>query len=171
VAISCWILQDHLFTLPLGALNFAYNFLFKPILSSLFSYTGNSTILNHTHLVINTPRELPSPSPHPRHGEPRQTPPDPLDTSLLHYSSSVNSPPIYPFGKHLYSVNMNSTQNYIHLSTTIHDHYIKYFLINLLVCMFACSCCVVTRAFVTSREGQFHESTPDDSASSHPFTS
>jgi hypothetical protein len=95
--------------------------------------------------------------------------PHPLDTPLCHYSSSVSSPSIYPLGKHLYSVNTNSTQNYIHPSTTIPDHYIEYLLIYLLVCIFACSCYIVTGAFVLSRESQFHESTPYGSASSHPF--
>jgi hypothetical protein len=32
--------------------------------------------------------------------------------------------------------------------------------------MFACSCCIVIRVFVSSREGQFCKSTPDDGARS-----
>jgi hypothetical protein len=39
-------------------------------------------------------------------------------------------------------------------------------LIYLLVCMFACSCCIVIGAFVPSREGQFCKTTPDDGARS-----
>ena len=95
--------------------------------------------------------------------------PHPLGTSFCHYSTNISSRPIYPSGKHLYSVNTNSTQNYIHPSTTIPDHYIEYLLIYLLVDMFACSCYIVIEAFVPSREGQFCKSTPDRSASSHPF--
>jgi hypothetical protein len=95
--------------------------------------------------------------------------PHPLGTSFCHYSTNISSRPIYPSGKHLYSVNTNSTQNYIHPSTTIPDHYIEYLLIYLLVCMFACSCSVVTIAFVPSREGQFYESTLNGSASFHSF--
>jgi hypothetical protein len=107
--------------------------------------------------------------PTPSAPEPRQTP-HPLGTPLCHYSSSVSLPSIYPSRKHLYSVNTNSTQNHSHPSTTIHDHYIEYLLIHLLVCMFACSCCVVNGAFMPSHEGQFRESTQDGSLSSHPFS-
>jgi hypothetical protein len=76
--------------------------------------------------------------------------PHTLGTPLCQYTSSVSSPPIYPKRKHLYSINTNSTRNYIHPSTTIPDHYNEYLLIYLLVCMFACSCCVVIRVFVLS---------------------
>jgi hypothetical protein len=39
-------------------------------------------------------------------------------------------------------------------------------LIYLLVCMFACSCCIVIGAFVPSREGQICKPTPDGGARS-----
>jgi hypothetical protein len=125
------------------------------------------------HPAINTPRELPSPS-HtlstlsqgktPTHSVPRSA----------DYTPSVASPPIHPSGKHLHSTTGNittphdtdSAQDSTHPHITILDHYIKYLLIYLLVCMFACSCCVVIGAFVLSREGQFRESTPDGGARS-----
>jgi hypothetical protein len=87
-------------------------------------------------------------------------------TPLCHYTSSVVSPTIHPSGKHLYSINTKSTQNYIHPSTTILDHYNEYLLIYLLVSMFSCSCCIVIGAFMPSLEGQFCKSTPDGGAKS-----
>jgi hypothetical protein len=134
----------------------------QTIPSPLFSQTVNSTVLNHMYLAINTPSN-------PLHtlntliqGKP---PPTQLPRSTG-YMSSVASPPIHPSGKHLYSINTNSTQNYIHPSTTTTDHYNKYLLIYLLVCMFACSCCIVIGAFVSFREGQFCKSTQDGGARS-----
>jgi hypothetical protein len=61
-----------------------------------------------------------------------------------------------------------------HSSTTNSDHYNGYLLIHLLVCMFACSGCIVIGEFVQSREGQFCKPTLDDGArsqfrESHPF--
>jgi hypothetical protein len=104
-------------------------------------------------------------------------------TPLCHYTPSVASPPIHPAGKHLHSTIGNittphdivSAQDSTHPYITILDHYNEYLLIYLLVCMFACSCCIVIGAFMLSREGQFRESTPGvepeaSTASSHPFT-
>jgi hypothetical protein len=100
-------------------------------------------------------------------------PPTQLPRSADH-TPSVASPPIHPSGKHLHSTTSNITtphdtdfaQDSTHPYITILDHYIEYLLIYLLVCMFACSCCVVIGAFVLSREGQFRESTPDGEARS-----
>jgi hypothetical protein len=105
--------------------------------SPLFSQTVNSTVVNHMYPAINIPSY-----PLPLHtlntmsqGKP---PPTKLPCSA-DFMPSVTSPPIHPSDKHLYSINTNSTQNYIHPSTTIPDHYNEYLLIYLLVCMFACS--------------------------------
>jgi hypothetical protein len=57
---------------------------------------------------------------------------------------------------------LEMAQGHISLS----DHYTKYLLIYLLVCMFACSCCIVIGAFVPSCEGQFYKSTLDSGARS-----
>jgi hypothetical protein len=105
------------------------------------------------YLAINTP-SYPLPL-HTFRTLSQGNPPTHSVTSFYHYTSSIGSPPTQPSGKHLYSINTNSTQNYIHPSTTIPNHYNKYLLIYLLVYMFACSCCIVIGAFVSSREGQF----------------
>jgi hypothetical protein len=138
--------------------------LFRPsqtIPSPLFSQTVTSIILNHMYPAINTPSY-----PLPLHTLSQgKLPPTQLPHSA-DYTSSIGSPPIHPLGKHLYSINTNSTQNCIHPSTTIPDHYNKYLLIYVLVCMFACSCCIVIGASVSSCEGQFFKSMPDGGARS-----
>jgi hypothetical protein len=60
----------------------------------------------------------------------------------------------------------NSTQDSTHPYIAILTTYTKYVLVYLLVCMFACSCCIVIGAFVSSRGGQICKSTRGSGARS-----
>jgi hypothetical protein len=94
----------------------------------------NSIVLNHMYPAIKKPNY-----PLPLHTLNTLSQGKPLATQLprsANYTPSIGSRPIHPSGKHLYSINTNSTQNYIHTSTTIPDHNNKYLLIYLLVCIF-----------------------------------
>jgi hypothetical protein len=132
----------------------------------------NSTVLNHMYPAINTPSY-----PLPLHTLKTLSQGKPTPTQLprsADYTSSVASPPIHPSGKHLHSTTNDITtphdtdfaQDSIHPYITIIDQYIEHLLIYLLVCMFACSCCIVIGPFVSSREGLFCKSTPDGGARS-----
>jgi hypothetical protein len=52
--------------------------------------------------------QLPSPSPHPQHTKPRQTPTHSVSRSV-DYTPGVASPPIHPSSKHLHSTTGNIT--------------------------------------------------------------
>jgi hypothetical protein len=131
----------------------------QTIHSSLFSPTVNFTVLHHIHSTINTPSY---PLPLHTHSTPSakaNTPPTHLLRSTG-YTHSVASPLVHPPGKHLRSTTSNitiphdtdSTQDYPSIYR-YSDHYTKYLLVYLLVCMFAYSCCIVIGAFVPSRGG------------------
>jgi hypothetical protein len=87
------------------------------------------------------------------------------------YTPCVASPPIHPSGKHFQSTTSNisiphdtdSSQDYTFIYCHS-DHYTKYLVIYLLVCMFPCSYCIVITAFVPYREGHFCKSTLDSGA-------
>jgi hypothetical protein len=140
--------------------------------SSLFSPTVNFTVLHHIHPAINTPSY---PLPLHTHSTPSakaNTPPTQLLCSAG-YTHSVASPPVHPPGKHLRSTTRSistphdtySTQDYPSMYRYF-DHYTKYLLVYLLVCMFAYSCCIVIGEFVPSRGGQICKSTTGSGARS-----
>jgi hypothetical protein len=67
------------------------------------------TILTNSELHCATPHtpsykytQLPSPSPHTQHPQPRQTPPPTHLLRSIGYVHSVASPPVHPPGKHLH---------------------------------------------------------------------
>jgi hypothetical protein len=133
---------------------------------SLFSPTVNFTVLHHIHSAINTPSY---PLPLHTHSTPSSkanTPPTQLLRSAG-YTHSVASPPVHPPGKHLCSTtsSISNHMTQILLKTLpifiyrYSDNYTKYLLVYLLICMFACSCCIVIGAFVPSRGGQICKST------------
>jgi hypothetical protein len=144
----------------------------QTIHSLLFSPTVNFTVLYHIHPAINTPSY---PLPLHTHSTPSakaNTPPTQLLRSVG-YMHSVASPPVHPPGKHLHSTtssistqhDIDSTQDYPSIYR-YSDHYTKYLLVYLLVCMFAYSCCIVIGAFVPSRGGHICKSTPGSGARS-----
>jgi hypothetical protein len=132
----------------------------------------NSTVLHHIHPAINRPSY-----PLPLHTLNTLSQGKLPSTQLLRsagYAHSVTSPPIHPPGKHLRSTTSSiSTPHDTRFCSRLYpslyrysDHYTKYLLIYLLVCMFAYSCCIVIRAFVPSRGGQICMSTPGGGARS-----
>ena len=150
----------------------AYNF---PVQTK--SDDSFATILTNSELYCTTPHapsslSLSTPS------AKANTPPTQLLRSAG-YTHSVASSLVHPPGKHLRSTtssistphDTNSTQDSTHSYIAILT---KYLLVYLLVCMFACSCCIVIGAFVPSREGRIYSLRqtvePEASfASSHPF--
>jgi hypothetical protein len=77
-----------------------------------------ATILTNSELYRTKPHapsykftQLPSPSPHPQHPEPKQPPPTQLKRSAG-YTPSVARPPIHPSSKHLHSTTSNITTPY-----------------------------------------------------------
>jgi hypothetical protein len=138
----------------------------QTIHSSLFSPTVNLIVLHHIHPTINTPSYPLPPHTHSTPSAKANTPP----TQLLHsagYMHSVASPPVHPPGKHLHSTTRHRFCSRLYPSMYRYsDHYTKYLLVYSLVCMFACSCCIVIGAFVPSRGGQICKSTPCSGARS-----
>jgi hypothetical protein len=128
------------------------------------------TILTNSKLYCTTPQipsykytELPSPSPHTQRPQPRQTPhqlsyPALLATHIvslrLQSTLLVNTTTSNITTPH----DTNSAQDYPSIYS-YSDHYTKYLMIYLLVCMFACSCCIVIGAFVPSCGGRICKST------------
>jgi hypothetical protein len=107
--------------------------------SSLFSPTVNFTVLHHIHPAINTPSYPLPPHTHSTPSTKANTPPTQLLCSAG-YTHSVASPPVHPPGKHLHSTTRHRFCSRIYPSMYRYsDHYTKYLLIYLLVCMFACS--------------------------------
>jgi hypothetical protein len=112
----------------------AYNFPIRTESDDSFATILTNSELYHTkpHVPRYKYTQLPSPSPHPQHPEPRQTPTHSVPRSAG-YTPSVASPPIHPSGKHLHSTTSNittphdtnfaqdSTHPYIAILTTILD--------------------------------------------------
>jgi hypothetical protein len=138
------------------------------------------TILTNSELHCATPHtpnykytQLPSPTPHTQHPQPRQTL-HPLSYSALPATRIVSlrlqstllvstfaPPPAVP-QHHMTHILLKTHPSIYRYS----DHYTKYLLVYLLVCMFACSCCIVIGAFVLSRGGQICKSMPGSGARS-----
>jgi hypothetical protein len=144
----------------------------QTIHSSLFSPTVNLTVLHHIHPAINTPNY---PLPLHTHSTPSaKANPHPLSYSGLSATRivslrlqstllvSTSAPPLVVSQHHMTQILLKTLPIHISLS----DYYTKYLLIYLLVCMFACSCCIVIGAFVPSHGGQICKSTPDGGARS-----
>jgi hypothetical protein len=138
----------------------------QSIHSSLFSPTVNSTVLHHIHLAtLSLSRHSTPLAKENSHPLSYSAPPATRIVSLRLQSTllvSISTPPPV------------TSQNHIHrfcsrLYSSIYrhsDHYTKYLLIYLLVCMFACSCCIVIGAFMPSRGGRICKSTPGSGARS-----
>ena len=122
----------------------------QTIHSSLFSPTVNFTVLHHIHLATLS-LSIPSAKTNPHPLSYTALPTTRL-VSLPHQSTllvSTSTPPLV-----IHNTTWHRSCSRLYPSIYHHSgHYTKYLLIYLLVCMFACSCCIVIGTFVLSHKG------------------